>query len=50
MLDLWFVGHFAGETAVAGVSVVYPITLISLAIGSMLGSGANYTRSLVDRE
>jgi putative MATE family efflux protein len=40
VLDLWFVGHFVGETAVAGVSVVYPVTLMSLAIGSMLGSGA----------
>ncbi|GMO24790.1 MAG: MATE family efflux transporter [Termitinemataceae bacterium] len=46
VLDLWFVGHFAGETAVAGVSVVYPITLISLAIGSMLGSGAGSVLSI----
>jgi putative MATE family efflux protein len=40
VLDAVFVGHFVGETAVAGISVIYPITIISLALGSMLGTGA----------
>jgi putative MATE family efflux protein len=46
ILDLWFIGRFVGETAVAGVSVIYPVTLISLAIGSMLGAGGGSVLSI----
>ena len=46
VLDLWFIGRFAGEAAVAGVSVIYPVTLIALALGSMAGAGGGAVLSL----
>lgn len=35
-----FVGRFAGETALAGVSVAYPLTQLSAGLGSLIGVGA----------
>lgn len=40
MLDAVFVGRFVGETALAGVSLAYPVTQISTALGSLIGVGA----------
>ncbi|WP_232695930.1 MATE family efflux transporter [Brevibacillus daliensis] len=41
-----FVGHYIGETALAGVSVAYPLTLISVGIGSLIGVGAGSVLSI----
>jgi len=41
-----FVGRFAGETALAGVSVAYPLTQISVGIGSLVGVGAGSVLSI----
>lgn len=41
-----FVGRFVGETALAGVSVAYPLTQISLGIGSLIGAGAGAVLSI----
>lgn len=41
-----FVGHFVGETALAGVSVAYPLTQISIGIGSLIGVGAGSVLSI----
>ncbi|MEY9093291.1 hypothetical protein [Paenibacillus sp. RC84] len=35
-----FVGRYIGETALAGVSVAYPLTQISVGLGSLIGVGA----------
>ena len=39
VLDAIFVGQFVGETAVAGVSLAYPITQLSTGLGSLIGVG-----------
>ncbi len=39
-IDGVFVGKFVGEKALAGVSLAYPITQLSLGIGSLIGVGA----------
>lgn len=41
-----FVGRFVGETALAGVSVAYPLTQISVGIGSLVGVGAGAVLSI----
>lgn len=41
-----FVGRFVGEEALAGVSVAYPLTQISLGLGSLIGVGAGSALSL----
>ncbi|TWH46107.1 MATE family efflux transporter [Sporomusa sp. KB1] len=41
-----FVGRFVGETALAGVSVAYPLTQISIGIGSLVGVGAGSVVSI----
>ncbi len=41
-----FVGRYVGETALAGVSVAYPLTQISTGIGSLLGVGAGAVLSI----
>lgn len=37
-----FVGRFVGEEALAGVSVAYPLTQISLGLGSLIGVGLRF--------
>ncbi|MDF2922812.1 MAG: multi antimicrobial extrusion protein MatE [Paenibacillaceae bacterium] len=46
MLDGFFVGRYVGETALAGVSVVYPLSQISVALGSLIGVGAGSVLSI----
>lgn len=46
ILDAIFVGQFVGETALAGVSVAYPLAQISVAFGSLLGVGAGSVLSI----
>ncbi len=46
MFDAIFVGRFVGETALAGVSVAYPLSQIALGIGSLLGVGAGSALSI----
>lgn len=40
VFDAIFVGNFVGEEALAGVSLAYPLTQISLGVGSLIGVGA----------
>lgn len=47
IFDGIFVGRFVGETALAGISIVYPITQISLGLGSLLGVGAGSYLSIL---
>ena len=46
VLDVVFVGRFVGETALAGVSVAYPLSQISVAFGSLVGVGAGSVLSI----
>lgn len=46
VLDGIFVGQFVGETALAGVSLAYPITQLSTAFGSLIGVGAGSVLSI----
>ena len=46
VLDAIFVGQFVGETAMAGVSLTYPLSQISVAFGSLLGVGAGSVLSI----
>ena len=46
VLDAVFVGRFVGETALAGVSVAYPLTQMSIAFGSLIGVGAGSVLSI----
>lgn len=46
MLDGFFVGRYVGEAALAGVSVVYPLSQISVALGSLIGVGAGSVLSI----
>lgn len=41
-----FVGRFVGETALAGVAVAYPVTQISVGLGSLIGVGAGAVLSI----
>ena len=45
-IDGVFVGNFVGETALAGVSFAYPLTQISLGLGSLIGVGAGSALSI----
>lgn len=47
IFDGIFVGRFVGETALAGISIVYPLTQISLGLGSLLGVGAGSYLSIL---
>lgn len=47
VFDAVFVGRFIGEKALAGVSLAYPFTQISLGIGSFIGVGAGSLLSIV---
>jgi putative MATE family efflux protein len=46
VFDAIFVGKFVGETALAGVSLVYPLTQITLGFGSLIGVGAGSALSI----
>ena len=46
VLDAIFVGQFVGETALAGVSVAYPLSQINLGFGSLIGVGAGSVLSI----
>lgn len=46
VIDAVFVGQFVGKTALAGISLVYPLTQISLGIGSLIGVGAGSVLSI----
>ncbi len=46
VLDVFFVGRYVGEAALAGVSVAYPLSQISVAIGSLIGVGAGSVLSI----
>ena len=47
VFDAIFVGRFIGETALAGVSIAYPLSQFSVGIGSMIGVGAGSLLSIV---
>ena len=46
VLDAYFVGHFVGEDAFAGVSLAYPLATLTVALGSMVGTGAGSLLSI----
>ena len=51
IFDGIFVGRLVGETAFAGISIVYPLTQISLGLGSLVGVGAgSYLSILLGRD
>lgn len=47
IFDGVFVGRLVGETAFAGISIVYPLTQISLGLGSLVGVGAGSYLSIL---
>lgn len=46
VLDAIFVGNFVGETALAAVSISYPLSQISTGIGSLIGVGTGSVLSI----
>ena len=46
VFDAIFVGRFVGETALAGISLAYPLSQISLGFGSLVGVGAGTVLSI----
>jgi putative MATE family efflux protein len=46
VFDAIFVGRFVGETALAGVSIAYPLSQMTLGIGSLIGVGAGSALSI----
>lgn len=46
VFDAIFVGRFVGETALAGVSIAYPLSTLTLGIGSLVGVGAGSLLSI----
>lgn len=46
VFDAIFVGRFVGETALAGVSLAYPLSQLSLGFGSLIGVGAGSVLSI----
>lgn len=46
VFDAIFVGRFVGESALAGVSLAYPLTQITLGFGSLIGVGAGSALSI----
>ncbi len=46
VFDAIFVGSFVGKNALAGVSLVYPLTQVTLGIGSLIGVGAGSALSI----
>lgn len=47
LLDAFFVGRFVGETALAGVSLAYPVTQLPMGLGALLGIGAGSLLSIL---
>lgn len=47
VFDAIFVGNLVGKEALAGVSIVYPFTQVSLALGSLIGVGAGSYLSIL---
>lgn len=46
VFDAIFVGRYVGETALAGVSIAYPLSQISLGLGSLVGVGGGAALSI----
>ena len=46
MLDAYFVGKYVGQAAFAGVSLAYPLASLSVALGSLVGTGAGSLLSI----
>ncbi len=46
VFDAIFVGRFVGETALAGVSLAYPLSQITLGLGSLIGVGGGSALSI----
>lgn len=46
VFDAIFVGRYVGETALAGVSLAYPLSQMTLGIGSLIGVGAGSALSI----
>ena len=46
VFDAVFVGMFVGETALAGISLAYPLSQITLGFGSLIGVGAGSALSI----
>ena len=46
LFDAVFVGRFVGETALAGVSIAYPLSTVTLGLGALVGVGAGSCLSL----
>ena len=46
VFDAIFVGRYVGETALAGVSLAYPLSQMTLGIGSLIGVGAGAALSI----
>ncbi len=46
IFDALFVGRYVGELALAGVSLAYPLTQITLGLGSLVGVGAGSALSI----
>ncbi len=46
VFDAIFVGKFVGEQALAGVSLAYPLSQITLGVGSLIGTGAGSALSI----
>lgn len=47
VFDAVFVGNFVGEEALAGVSIVYPLTQLTLGLGTLVGVGAGSYLSIL---
>lgn len=46
VFDAIFIGQFVGETALAGISFAYPLVLLPLGLGSLIGVGAGSALSI----
>jgi putative MATE family efflux protein len=46
VFDAFFVGRYVGEVALAGISLAYPLTQITLGLGSLVGVGAGSALSI----
>lgn len=46
VFDAIFVGRFVGATALAGISLAYPLTMVTLGLGSLIGVGTGSALSI----
>jgi len=46
VVDTIFIGHYVGPLGIAGLSIVFPVQMLSMGIGQMIGMGA---ASLISR-